>query len=64
MFEHFAYHVKNLHRESIGFLNLNGIERGKYRLLSQEEVEKIKKMCKENKKKKFEEIAKKRFKKG
>lgn len=51
MFEHFSYHVKNLHRESIGFLNLNGIERGKYRLLSQEEVDKIKKMCKENKKK-------------
>ena len=28
MFEHFSYHVKNLHRESIGFLNLEGIERG------------------------------------
>ena len=51
MFEHFSYHVKNLHRESIGFLNLNGIERGKYRLLTQEEVNKIKAICKENKKK-------------
>lgn len=51
MFEHFSYHVKNLHRESIGFLNLDGIERGKYRKLSEEEVNKIKKICKENKKK-------------
>ena len=51
MFEHFSYHVKNLHRESIGFLNLDGLERGKYRKLSEEEVNKIKKICKENKKK-------------
>ena len=51
MFEHFQYHVKNLHRESIGFLNLNGIERGKYRKLSMEEVNKIKQICKENKSK-------------
>ena len=51
MFEHFSYHVKNLHRESIGFLNLDGLERGKYRNLSEEEVNKIKKICKENKKK-------------
>ena len=51
MFEHFSYHVKNLHRESIGFLNLNGIERGKYRLLTNQEVEKIKTICKQNKSK-------------
>ena len=51
MFEHFSYHVKNLHRESIGFLNLNGIERGKYRLLTNQEVEKIKDICKKNKSK-------------
>lgn len=49
MFEHFSYHVKNLHRESIGFLNLEGIERGKYRKLTLQEVEKIKSICKENK---------------
>ena len=51
MFEHFGYHVKNLHRESIGFLNLNGIERGKYRVLTTQEVEKIKSICKANKSK-------------
>lgn len=51
MFEHFSYHVKNLHRESIGFLTLDGIERGKYRKLSVQEVNKIKTICKENKKK-------------
>lgn len=50
MFEHFNYHVKNLHRESIGFLTLQGIERGKYRKLSVDEVDKIKNICKENKK--------------
>lgn len=49
MFEHFSYHVKNLHRESIGFLNLEGIDRGKYRKLTLQEVEKIKSICKENK---------------
>lgn len=51
MFELFNYHVKNLHRESVGFLNLNGIERGKYRQLTPQEVERIKKICKENKSK-------------
>ena len=51
MFELFGYHVKNLHRESVGFLNLNGIERGKYRQLTIQEVERIKKICKENKSK-------------
>ena len=51
MFEHFSYHVKNLHRESIGFLNLNGIERGQYRKLTSEEVNRIKKICLDNKKK-------------
>ena len=51
MFEHFDYHVKNLHRESIGFLNLEGVERGKYRKLTQQEVNKIKEICKSNKKK-------------
>ena len=50
MFEHFSYHVKNLHRESIGFLNLQGIERGKYRKLTNEEVNKIKEICIKNKK--------------
>lgn len=51
MFEYFSYHVKNLHREKIGFLTLEGIERGAYRRLTLEEVNKIKKICKENKSK-------------
>lgn len=50
MFEHFSYHVKNLHRESIGFLNLNGVERGSYRQLTDMEVKMIKNICLSNKK--------------
>jgi len=49
MFEHFGYEVKNLHRESIGFLNLNGVERGMYRKLTNMEVAQIKDLCKKNK---------------
>lgn len=49
MFEHFSYEVKNLHRESIGFLTLEGIERGSYKKLSKFEVETIKSMCRKNK---------------
>lgn len=45
MFEHFKYHVKNLNRESIGFLNLGGIKRGEYRKLSDAEVSMLKKIC-------------------
>ena len=37
--------------EKIGFLTLEGIERGAYRRLTLEEVNKIKKICKENKSK-------------
>lgn len=51
MFNHFGYEVKNLHRESIGFLNLQGVERGKYRKLSNSEVIQIKELCKKNKEK-------------
>lgn len=51
MFEHFSYQVKNLHRESIGFLTLTGIERGLYRKLTEGEVNMIKKICKANKSK-------------
>lgn len=50
MFEHFSYHVKNLNRESIAFLDLKGLKRGEYRKLTQSEVEKIKSTCRENKK--------------
>lgn len=50
MFEHFSYHVKNLNRESIAFLDLKGIKRGEYRKLTQSEVDSIKNTCRENKK--------------
>jgi 23S rRNA pseudouridine2605 synthase len=50
MMEALSYEVKNLHREKISFLDLTNIKRGEYRLLSQQEVEMIKKLCKENKK--------------
>ena len=49
MFNHFDYEVKNLHRESIGFLTLQGIERGKYRKLTNAEVINLKELCKKNK---------------
>lgn len=51
MFEHFDYHVKALNRDSIGFLTLDGVKRGEYRLLTEEEVNKLKKMCLTNKEK-------------
>lgn len=50
MFEHFSYHVKNLNRESIAFLNVKGLKRGEYRKLTRDEVDKIKSICRENKK--------------
>ena len=50
MFEHFSYHVKNLNRDSISFLSLEGLKRGEYRLLTSDEVERIKGICKNNKK--------------
>ncbi len=50
MFEHFSYHIKNLNRESIAFLNVKGLKRGEYRKLTQNEVDKIKLICRENKK--------------
>lgn len=49
MFLHYGYEVKNLHRESIGFLTLDGVERGKYRKLTNMEVAQIKALCKKNK---------------
>lgn len=51
MFEHFDYHVKALNRDSIGFLTLDEVKRGEYRLLTEEEVNKLKKMCLANKEK-------------
>ena len=49
MFEHFSYHVRNLNRDSIGFLNLNNIKRGEYRKLSEAEVSMLKKIAIANK---------------
>jgi 23S rRNA pseudouridine2605 synthase len=50
MFEHFSYHVKSLNRDSVGFLTLGNLKRGEYRLLTDEEVNKLKTLCKANKK--------------
>lgn len=50
MFEYLGYAVKNLNRESVGFLTLDGIRRGEYRKLSEKEVEEIKRICKSNRK--------------
>ncbi len=50
MFEFLGYSVKNLNRESVGFLTLDGLRRGEYRKLSEKEVSEIKRICTANKK--------------
>ncbi len=50
MFEHFSYHVRNLNRDSVGFLSLGSLKRGEYRKLSDLEVRMIKNICKANQK--------------
>ena len=50
MCEAVGYRVKSLHRESVGGITLGDLKRGEYRVLSKEEIEKIKKICLENKK--------------
>lgn len=42
MFMHFGYTVINLHRSEFAFLNLDDLEEGDYRSLTNEEVEKLK----------------------
>lgn len=44
MFEAVGYPVMKLHRESYGFLNLQGVQPGDYRELRPEEVKKLKEM--------------------
>lgn len=50
MCEAVGHKVKNLYRESVGPITCIGLNRGEYRLLSNEEVEEIKSMCRENQK--------------
>lgn len=45
-----GYEVKSLYRESVGLITCYGLARGQYRELSQEEVDEIKSICKENQK--------------
>lgn len=49
MFEACGYHVKALHRDSIGFLNVKDIERGSFRSLTNIEIESLKNICKQKK---------------
>lgn len=42
MFAYFNYKVVALHREKFAFLTLDGLENGKYRSLSEDEIEKLK----------------------
>ncbi len=42
MFAYFDYKVIALHREKFAFLTLNELENGKYRCLSEDEIEKLK----------------------
>ncbi len=41
MFSHFKYHVKKLHRESIGFLSVEKLPLGNYRELTPKEIERV-----------------------
>lgn len=49
MCEAVNHKVKSLYRESVGEINCNGVERGKYRRLTSQEVETLKKECLKNK---------------
>ena len=51
MCEEVGHRVKSLYRESVGPITCVGVQRGEYRLLSDEEVNKIKTLCLEAKKK-------------
>lgn len=50
MCEAVGYEVKSLYRESVGSITCVGLARGQYRQLSQEEVDELKSICKENQK--------------
>lgn len=50
MCEAVGHKVKHLYRESVGPITCIGLNRGEYRLLSDEEVEEIKNICRENQK--------------
>lgn len=49
MVEHFGYQVTSLHRKSIGFLKVEDLSQGDYRLLKPQEVKDLKKMAMEGK---------------
>ena len=51
MCEEIGHRVKSLYRESVGPITCVGVQRGEYRLLSNEEVNEIKTLCLEAKKK-------------
>ena len=51
MCEAVGFKVKSLFRESVGIINVNDIKRGEYRRLTAEEIDTLKKICLENKKK-------------
>lgn len=51
MCEEIGHRVKSLYRESVGPITCVGVQRGEYRLLSDEEVNEIKTLCLEAKKK-------------
>lgn len=50
MCEAVGYKVKSLYRESVGPITCYGLSRGQYRQLSEEEVNEIKEICKNNQK--------------
>src|SRR5699024_7448563 len=46
MMEHLGYSVSKLSREKYGFLTLNGLQPGKYRELSKQEIHQLKQLSK------------------
>ncbi|MBP3398301.1 MAG: rRNA pseudouridine synthase, partial [Erysipelotrichaceae bacterium] len=49
MMEHFGYEVRKLNRKSLGFLYVNDLRPGEYRLLKPFEVKQLRRLAKEGK---------------
>lgn len=49
MVEYFGYHVTSLHRKSLGFLKVDDMSQGSYRLLKPQEVKDLRRLANEGK---------------
>ena len=49
MCEYFGFEVKRLHRKKLGFLTVNDLRQGEYRLLKPFEIKQLKRLATEGK---------------